>query len=109
MISMDCVKAILITLTLLLSGCQLLTTAGRADYTVEPFVTESGKVICCKAVIHNSKNYQKFKFTFKTNPDGSVDVTLDEKGVSASDPAKVNAENQGKLLDAMTSLLPKAL
>ena len=106
---MSYMKIITILLTFLLSGCQLLTTAGRADYTVEPFVTEAGATICCKATIHNSKNYDKFKFTFKTNPDGSVDVTLDEKGVSASDPAKVNAENQGKLLDAMTSLLPKAL
>ena len=100
-------KLVIVPLALLLSGCQLLTTAGRADYTVEPFITDSGKVICCKAVIHNSKNYSKFKFSFKTNPDGSVDLTLDEKGVSASDPARVSAENQSKLLDALTTLLPK--
>ena len=99
-------RILIILLTVSLSGCSLLSTSGNSDYTVEPFVTDSGKVICCKAIIHNSKNYDAFKFSLTTNPDGTITVTLDESGVDASDPARVNAENQGKLLDAMTSLLP---
>ena len=99
----------LIIAVMALSGCSLLNTAGNSDYTVEPFVTDSGKVICCKATIHNSKNYDKFKFSLTAHQDGTITVTLDEKGVSASDPARVNAENQGKLLDALTELLPPKL
>ena len=103
-------KAIVIALlALILGGCSLLNNAGKSNYTVEPFVTDSGKVICCKATIHNSKNYDKFKFSLTTNSDGTITVTLDEKGVNATDPARVNAENQGKLLDALTGLLPTKL
>ena len=101
-------KILAITLlAITLSGCSLLSTAGNSDYTVEPFITESGATICCKATIHNSKNYDNFKFSLTTNPDGTITVTLDEKGVNASDPARVSAENQSKLLDALTTLLPK--
>jgi len=92
---------------LLLSGCQMLSgVMGQTEYTVEPIVLADGTVVCCKVNVFNSKDYENFKFKLKKNVDGTIEVTLDEKGVNASDPATVNAQNQGKMLDTITGLLP---
>ena len=85
------------------SGCKMM---GSTEYSVEPIVLSDGKVICCKATVYNSKDYDKLKFTLKKNQNGDMEVMLDEKGVSATDPASVAAQNQGKMLDVMNELLP---
>ena len=87
-----------------LSGCVSIT--GETDYTLEPMKLPSGEVVCCKAHIRNSKDYDKLQFKMVKKPDGTIEVELVEKGVSASDPATVNAENQQKLLDIMTKVIP---
>lgn len=88
-----------------LSGCAL--TAGKTEYSLKPIETSKGELVCCEATVYNSKNYDKLKFKFIKNADGTMTVTLDEEGVSASDPAKVQAENNAKLLEAVTNLIPQ--
>ena len=101
-------KNIILALTImLLSGCQMLGgMMGQTEYTVKPFALADGTIICCEAHIFNSKDYDRLKFKLVKKPDGTIEVTLDETGVSASDPATVNAVNQGKMLDTITSLIP---
>jgi hypothetical protein len=89
--------------TSLLSGCMM--TSGTTEYSLEPLIV-NGEAVCCKAHVYNTKDYQKLQFKFKKNADGSMTVTLDEDGVSASDPAAVAAQNNSKLLEAVTSLIP---
>ena len=90
--------------SLSLSGCMM--TSGTTEYSIEPIVTNDGKVICCKANIYNTKDYDKLKVRLTKNVDGSMTITLDEDGVSASDPAAVAAQNNAKLIDAVTVLIP---
>jgi len=87
-----------------LSACVM--TSGTTEYSLEPIVTDTGDVICCKANVYNSKDYDKLKFRLTKNADGSMTVTLDEEGVSATDPAAVAAENNAKLIDTVTQLIP---
>lgn len=89
---------------LLLTGC---STMGTTEYELEPIVKEDGSVICCKATVYNSKDYDSLKFKFKIAKDGTIEAVLDEKGISASDPAAIGAENNGKMLDAINQLIPK--
>lgn len=97
----------LITFSLLtLTGC--ISTSGETEYSLKPMETSGGELVCCEAHVFNTKDYKKLKFKFTKNADGSMTVTLDEEGVSASDPAMVQAENNAKLLDAVTSIIPKA-
>ena len=104
-------KIILLLLaSFLLSGCESLKAlggAGQTEYSVEPIVTEAGKTICCKVNIYNSKDYEKLKVKIIKKPDGTIEVSLDESGVNSSGPSAVMGENQGKLLDAITSIIPK--
>ncbi len=95
----------LLALTLLTSGCML--TSGQTEYSLKPIETTSGELVCCEARVYNTKDYDKLKFKFTKKADGSMTVTLDEDGVSASTPSMVQAENNSKLLDAVTAILPK--
>ena len=98
-------KSLLISCAVLaLSGC-LSNGAGETAYTVEPIPTNEG-LVCCKVDVKNTKNYDKFKFKLVKQADGSMTVELTEDGVNASDPAAVQAENNSKLLDAVTKLIP---
>lgn len=99
-------KKTLVSLSLItaLSGCMM--TSGTTEYSLEPIVTDAGKVICCKAHVYNTKDYDKLKFRYKRNADGSMTVSLEEEGVSASDPAAVAASNNAKLIDTVTQLIP---
>lgn len=87
-----------------LSGCMI--TGGETAYTVEPIAVGGGGVICCKVTVNNTKDYDKLKFRLDKRTDGSISVSLDESGVSASDPAAVASANQAKLLDAVMGLIP---
>lgn len=100
-------KKILIALPLAstLSACAL--TSGESAYTIKPIEISNGEVVCCEVVVNNTKDYDKFKFNLEKKPDGTISVSLDEKGVSASDPAAVAASNNAKLLDAVTAIIPK--
>lgn len=100
-------KTMLMIVLLSLSGCASL--GGQTNYTVEPIVKQDGTVICCKATVHNSKDYDSLKFKFVMKKDGTIEAVLDEKGVNASDPAAVMADSNGKMLDAINALLPKVL
>jgi len=98
--------ALSISASLTLTGC--ISTSGETEYSLKPMETSNGELVCCEAHVYNTKDYEKLKFKFTKNADGSMTVTLDETGVSASDPAMVQAENNAKLLDAVTSIIPKA-
>ena len=100
-------KLILFTIIVLsISGCSIFQPSGTAEYSLEPFQSSNGKYICCRVSVLNTKDYEGINFKMVKHPDGSFSVELDEIGVSASDPSKVNAENTGKLLDAIQSIVP---
>ncbi len=96
--------ALMISTFLLLQGC--LLTGGNTAYTIEPIpIGTNGDAICCKVIVNNSKDYEKLKFNLEKKPDGTINVSLDESGVSASDPAAIAAQNQAKLLDTLTGIM----
>lgn len=97
--------AIVGVLSVSISGCAL--TSGESAYTIKPIQVGTGEVVCCEVVVNNTKDYDKFKFNLEKKPDGTISVSLDEKGVSASDPASIAAANNAKLLDAVTAIIPK--
>ena len=86
------------------SGC--LSTAGESSYTVKPLEVSGGKIICCEVVVNNTKDYEKLNVKLKMKKDGTIDFELNENGVSSSNPAAVQAENNSKLLDAFNSIIP---
>lgn len=92
-------------MSFMLSACAL--TGGKTTYIIEPIKVGSGEVICCKVTVNNSKDYKRLKFSLEKKPDGTIKVSLDESGVSASDPAAIAASRQGKLLDAVAAIIPK--
>lgn len=94
---------LLILLALTLTACSL---TGTTEYSLKPIETSSGELVCCEATVYNSKDYDSLNFKFTKLEDGSYDVELDEKGVSASDPAQVQAESNSKLLDALLKAIP---
>jgi len=95
---------IALLVTIVVAGC---STMGTTEYSLEPMVQADGSIVCCKATVYNSKDYDKLKFKFIKKSDGTIEAVLDESGVSASDPATVNAENNGKMLDAINQLIPQ--
>ena len=94
----------LLVVSMVLSGCSLM---GTTEYSLKPIETKSGEIVCCEAVVYNSKDYQKLKFKFTKNTDGSMTVSLDEEGVSASDPAAVAAKNNTALLELTREAIKK--
>ncbi|AIY65186.1 hypothetical protein [Pseudoalteromonas piratica] len=96
---------IALLVTIVVAGCS--SSMGTTEYSLEPMVQADGSIVCCKATVYNSKDYDKLKFKFVKKSDGTIEAVLDESGVSASDPATVNAENNGKMLDAINQLIPK--
>lgn len=98
-------KLIMLAAALCISGCTL--TGGQTEYTIEPVIMADGSTVCCKVRVFNSKDYDKLKFKLVKQSDGSITVELDEKGVSASTPAAVMSENNGKLLDAVNGVVSK--
>lgn len=97
-------KVLLALIAMSLPAC---STMGTTDYEVEPFQLADGSVVCCKAKVHNSKDYEKLKFKLIMKSDGTVEAVLDETGISASDPAAMNAQNNGKMLDVMKAVMSK--
>lgn len=73
------------------AGCAL--TGGETAYTIEPV-----NGVCCKVTVNNTKDYDKLKFRLEKRADGSISVSLDESGVSSSDPAAVGASNVSRLI-----------
>ena len=96
-------RILVLFLMSLLAGC---SSMGVTEYELEPIVKSDGSVVCCKATVYNSKDYDQLKFKFKVDKDGNIEAVLDEKGVNSSDPASIGAENNGKMLDAINKLIP---
>lgn len=97
-------KYLTLLLLIVLTGC--MSTSGTTEYTLKPIENSKGEMICCEATVYNSKDYEKLKFVFKKNAKGEMEVTLDEKGVNASTPQMIQSENNSKLLEAVTRLIP---
>ena len=99
-------KLITLITIILLSGCSSLgLNLGISEYSIEPVILADGST-SWKALVYNSKDYDSLKFTIEKGKDGTIKVTLDEKGVSATDPATVAAQNQAKMLDVFNRLIP---
>lgn len=84
-------KILLILSTLLLTSC-----AGITTYEI---TTPDGVYV----KVHNSKNYDSYTLIANKTPDGGYTVSLQEIGVSASDPMKETS----KIIDKLVTLIPK--
>lgn len=93
-------KIILLIIGVLLVGC-----SGRAAYEAEP-IEVNGKTVCCKISIDNTKDIDLVDVQYEHKADGSTKLSVKQKGVKTN--AAIAAENQGKLLDAVTSIIPKS-
>jgi hypothetical protein len=72
------IRPALVLLAASLGGC--------ATYSVQPFFDEGAKqVICCKAVVTNSKNIATVNF-FATESNGVYVIRFAETGVNAAAP-----------------------
>lgn len=98
-------KTLMLITTLLLTGC-ISNGAGESAYTVKPIKTNDGKVICCDVNVNNTKDYDKLDMKFTIGADGTIEFQLKEDGVNASDPAAVAAQNNAKLIDTVSKLVP---
>lgn len=68
-----------------------LALASCATYSVEPFYdVGAGKVICCRAIVTNSKNIETVNFD-AVYSDGTYRIHFVETGVSASAPVAAAA------------------
>jgi hypothetical protein len=74
-------------LSALISGC-----AGVTEYEV---TTPDGVIVKAR----NTKDYQTYSLNAQKQADGSYSVTLDEEGVSASQPMNIMSQNMEKLID----------
>ena len=92
-------KIYLALIALLITAC-----SGTSAYTVKPIIID-GKKYCCELDVNNSKDIDSIDASFEQKADGSIKLVVKQKGVKTN--AAVAAENQGKLLDAVTSIIPK--
>ena len=90
-------KNLLLLSLLILPGCALFNPAGVADYELTLGEYE--------AQIFNSKDIESITFEMTKNPDGTVTAVFNQKGVSASNPAMIQAENNSKVLDLAAKLI----
>tara|TARA_R110000744_G_scaffold55770_4_gene117878 strand:+ start:640 stop:954 length:315 start_codon:yes stop_codon:yes gene_type:complete len=88
-----------VVVLLVISGCQL--TGGQAAYEAEPIEMNSGEIVCCKITVNNTKNIDLVEVNFEKSADGSVKLSVKEKGVNASDPAAVMAETNKNILESL--------
>lgn len=98
-------KILTILFMLLLVGCSS-NQSGVAEYELEPVTDDNGNTVCCKVTVHNSKDYEGISFKMVKKKDGSLQVELEEIGVSASDPAAIAAQNNAKLLEVLGRMVP---
>jgi hypothetical protein len=89
------IRVLLCLAPLLLAGC--------ATYSVEPFYdTASKQVICCKAMVTNSKNIASVNFD-ATEQNGTYHIHFVETGVNASAPIAAAAIAASDVAAAVTS------
>lgn len=67
---------------MLLSGCASLQNAGSASYSIKPFVTISGALICCEVVIADGKERASLEVSVVKQGE-NYSITLKEQGVQA--------------------------
>lgn len=95
----------------LLAGCSWMPWSGKgpgiADYSIEPFKTDDGRIVCCKATIYNTKNVGEVALKITVNPDGSVEAYLEEKSVDSVGPAAVAAASQAETMKVIDKLVDK--
>lgn len=99
-------KILLIIALIILQGCAGIMP-GRADYTVRPFAMEGGKIVCCEAVVSNSKDIGKIEVKFTADGKGAITFKLIEQDVNSSTPAAVAADTTRQAIEALTKALDK--
>lgn len=81
----------------------MASLASCATYSVQPFYDAgAGAVICCKAVVTNSKNIATVNF-FATESNGVYVIRFAETGVSAAAPIAAAAIAASDVSAAVTS------
>jgi len=71
-----------IALIVSLAGCASLNNAGTAEYTVRPFLDQSGGVHCCEVRVVNGKEIASLDAHISKEGDNYT-VDLKERGVQA--------------------------
>lgn len=84
------VGAFLTALLLTASGCASLQYAGVAIYTVKPFKSPSGDMVCCEVTVANGKEIGYLKTRIERRG-GDWTVYLEETSVKAFEGQKVAA------------------
>jgi len=91
---------------LALSGCGTFgLSMGETAYSMKPIKID-GETICCELIANNTKDYEGVDFVYEKDKDGAIKMSYKVKGVSATDPATVAAQNQAKMLDVFNKLIP---
>lgn len=98
-------------LCLVLTGCKLgdlmPSGLGKAEYSMRPFEKADGTIVCCEVSVKNGKDYKTLKVELTRDSEGNVTFTLDEGGVSASDPASVQAQQNAELLKLLNGFVDR--
>jgi len=81
------------------SGCT--PSHGKINYTLKPVMDKTGTVVTYEVNVKNSKDYESLKLKIVKDADGSLELTLDEVGVSASNPVSAALEGQAALIDIL--------
>lgn len=104
-------KALLLTLIVMLSGCSLFdTSAGRAVYTLSPVIVKKSNgdeiAVCCEISIYNSKDISSVFAEGVYDPaTGMIKFQLGQDGVDSSTPIKAAVENQKVIMGQLGTIL----
>jgi len=99
---------LMLVLCMLLSGCGFAPVKlGKAEYHVRPFERADGTLACCTVDVRNGKDYDALQVQMTRDVQGNITFTLNESGVSASDPASVQARQNAEMLKLLNHFLDR--
>lgn len=85
-------------------GCAITESmeyAGSADYHLVPVFNDAGDVVAYEARVRNGKEIGKVRLEFKKTAD-SVELVLDEEGVTAFKGQAISADAAARMTEAIT-------
>lgn len=89
---------VVLLLVALISGCTSLQYAGSAEYSVKPFTTDKGAVICCEVVVRNGKEIASIEASVTKFGDDYT-VILKESNVMAFQGQSIAAGAMKEVID----------
>jgi hypothetical protein len=98
-------KWVIVAAVTLLSACattESMDYAGTADYHVTPVFNDAGDVVAYEARVRNGKEIGHVRLEFKKGGDGTMELNLDEEGVTAFQGQAISAEAVTRMTEAIT-------